>query len=65
MIFGYLSCLLNRHKPSRRSVVWDSFRYTSHCVRCGKPVYRKQGGGWREADAKALEHKGSPEARQP
>jgi hypothetical protein len=50
MLFGRVLCLFNRHRPQRRNVVWDGFHYTSDCTHCGKPVFRRSGGGWRSVD---------------
>jgi len=26
--------------------MWNGFRYTAQCKHCGKPIHRRQGGGW-------------------
>lgn len=62
MMVDRVFCLFNRHKPQRDQVTWDGFNYNSACAHCGKPIYRRQGGGWRAMRAPAVATKG-PQAQ--
>lgn len=41
-------CLINRHSPDRRQVVWDGSHYTGHCRHCGAPIWRKSHNNWKK-----------------
>lgn len=41
-----LLCLLDRHRPARRTARWDGATYAGTCERCGKPVKRLRKGVW-------------------
>ena len=60
MPFNRIRCLLNRHRPLRRTVEWNGFAYNGSCEVCGVPIRRKSKGGWRKVlesadDAKKIE----------
>jgi hypothetical protein len=49
-VFSFLGCLINRHQPQRRDVVWNGRTYTGLCRHCGAPVERHGHHDWRRQD---------------
>jgi hypothetical protein len=41
-----LLCLLNFHRPDRRSASWDGFNYVGTCRCCGAPIRRRGHNRW-------------------
>lgn len=39
-------CVLNRHQPIRRDVVWDGLNYVGTCSFCGEAIRRKSRRKW-------------------
>jgi hypothetical protein len=48
-----LMCWFGRHVPVRSRALLDLNDYTqeTHCKRCGAPMERESGGGWRIREA--------------
>ena len=45
-----LNCLLGRHKPVRRDVVWTDAGYVGACRGCGGGIRRTAPGKWHLED---------------
>ncbi|MFM7347925.1 MAG: hypothetical protein ACKO01_00365 [Erythrobacter sp.] len=53
LVFGLVGCLLNRHDPDRREVVWNGHDYVGTCRHCGAPITRLSRRNWRKSTSKA------------
>lgn len=47
-VFVNIGCLLNRHDPVRRDVMWDGRHYVGRCRHCGVPIMRYKRRIWRK-----------------
>jgi len=43
-----LSCMINRHRPTRGQVQWEGTCYLATCRHCSKKIVRHKGTPWRK-----------------
>ncbi len=46
-ILSRLTCLINRHRPNRRKVVWTGKQFSGRCKHCGHTIMRQGHRKWR------------------
>jgi hypothetical protein len=48
-----VGCMIGRHQPLRRGVVWDGRVYVGECRHCGAPIIRHGHHDWRKSGDEA------------